>query len=81
MQRALENLDRQEAALTAWLADVEDIVRLGVNNAGDPQQALYTPAYIEAMQRSLEALRAKRLALSKTLETAAEPAAPARATK
>lgn len=69
MERELEALDRQEAALTAWLADVENIVRPDANGRGDPQETLYTPAYIDAMQRSLAAVREKRQALTRAVES------------
>lgn len=66
MQRELENLERQEAGLAAWLTDVENIMR---DASGRDRATIYTPAYLEAMQQSLASVREKRLALSRELES------------
>ncbi len=73
MQRELENLDRQEAALVAWLTDVENIIR---ETGGRERGTIYTPDYIEAMLRSLAAVREKRLATTRAMESQRRAGAP-----
>jgi hypothetical protein len=68
-QHELDQLASQEAALTAWLADVETI-----RAAADPaQRGIYTPDYVAALQRSLAAVREKREALAQRLKTETPP--------